>query len=112
MTITGEGGVLTIRRHADGTASGGCLLLLRERCHSGQAAVLTRREREVLVLAAAGLPDKSIARRLGIAIPTVKTYTGRSYRKLGAHSRAAAIAQAARLGLIDLHDSARGTPAL
>lgn len=37
----------------------------------------------MLALLAAGLPVKSIAPRLGIGIPTVKTYTGRTYRKLG-----------------------------
>jgi RNA polymerase sigma factor (sigma-70 family) len=43
---------------------------------------LKPREREVFLLVAAGLPNKRIAIRLGIRLPTVKLHRGRLMRKL------------------------------
>lgn len=48
---------------------------------------LSPRQREVLRLAALGLPNKRIARELGIAYPTVKIHMGNIYERLGVHSR-------------------------
>lgn len=45
---------------------------------------LTEREREVMALAAAGHPNKEIARRLGISHRTVEIHRARVMRKLGA----------------------------
>ncbi len=53
----------------------------------GAAAVLSAREREVAVLAARGLADKEIARRLGIAATTVRTHIDHAFRKLGVDNR-------------------------
>ena len=47
---------------------------------------LTTREREVLLLAAAGLANKNIATRLGVCIQTVKLHRGRVMRKLQLNS--------------------------
>lgn len=51
------------------------------------AARLSPRERETAELAAAGLQDKEIARRLGISITTVRTHLDHSFRKLGVTNR-------------------------
>ncbi|WP_321788990.1 helix-turn-helix transcriptional regulator [Paraburkholderia sp. J94] len=50
-------------------------------------ARLTRREREVVELAADGLLDKEIAQRLGISYTTVRTHLDRSFQKLGISNR-------------------------
>jgi DNA-binding NarL/FixJ family response regulator len=63
---------------------------------------LTEREREVLSLLAEGLPNKTIAARLGISEHTAKFHVNAILAKLGAESRAAAIVKAARLGLVVL----------
>ncbi|HET7034384.1 MAG TPA: response regulator transcription factor [Thermomicrobiaceae bacterium] len=63
---------------------------------------LSGREREVLDLIAQGLPNKAIAIELGISEHTVKFHVGSILSKLGAASRAEALARAARLGLITL----------
>jgi len=54
----------------------------------------------VLKLLAEGLTNKAIARRMGISEHTVKFHVGAVLGKLGAASRAEAIAIAARKGLI------------
>lgn len=100
-TVVGEHGALTLTRCADGALSGIALLLREHRNPSRDVVALTEREREVLALLAGGLSNKGIARRLGIAIPTVKTYTGAIYRKLQVQSRTEAIAMAARIGLVN-----------
>jgi len=61
---------------------------------------LTERELEVLRLAGRGERSKEIAVRLGISERTVKAHLGNIYNKLGVDSRAAAVAVAARRGLL------------
>ncbi len=61
---------------------------------------LTPREVEVLQLAAKGNSRGGIARTLLVSPATVRTHFERIYAKLGVHDRAAAVAQAMRLGLI------------
>jgi DNA-binding NarL/FixJ family response regulator len=63
---------------------------------------LTAREIEVLGVLAEGLGNKAMALRLGISEHTIKTHVGSIYAKLGVSTRAEAIANAARLGLIML----------
>jgi DNA-binding NarL/FixJ family response regulator len=65
---------------------------------SGEA--LTTREREVLELVAAGLPNKTIARELGISEHTAKFHVGSLLAKLGAASRTEAVTIATRRGLL------------
>lgn len=55
----------------------------------GAAALLSAREREVAQLAAQGLTDKDIARRLGISITTVRTHLDHAFRKLEVPNRVA-----------------------
>jgi DNA-binding NarL/FixJ family response regulator len=54
---------------------------------NGQLPTLSRREGEVLQLACQGLSDKEIARELGIACVTVRTYVARLLVKFGAANR-------------------------
>ena len=49
--------------------------------------VLSRREREVMLLAAKGLSNKAIARELNISEGTIKLHLHRVYHKLGVRSR-------------------------
>jgi DNA-binding CsgD family transcriptional regulator len=63
-------------------------------------AVLTRREREVLVLLADGHTYRSAGVALGLAPETVKTYTRDLYRVLGARSAAHAVSLGYRRGLL------------
>jgi DNA-binding NarL/FixJ family response regulator len=64
--------------------------------------VLTRRELQVLAVAAEGLSSRQIATRLGVRERTVTTHLGRIYGKLGVGSRVAAIRSAARSGLVSV----------
>ncbi len=61
---------------------------------------LTARELEVLSLLSQGLPNKLIARDLGISEHTVKFHISSIYTKLGASSRTDAVNRGARHGLI------------
>lgn len=63
---------------------------------------LTSRELEVMALMAAGLPNKGIARALGISEHTAKYHVGAILSKLDAQSRAEAVVLAARRGLVAL----------
>jgi two-component system, NarL family, nitrate/nitrite response regulator NarL len=63
---------------------------------------LTPREHEVLVLLAEGLANKALALRLGITESTAKFHVNAILGKLGVESRAEAIVQALRLGLVAL----------
>ena len=63
---------------------------------------LTPREREVLQHIARGYMYKEIARRLGISAHTAKFHVGQLLDKLDATGRTDAVAQAARLGVIQL----------
>lgn len=65
---------------------------------------LTRRQREVLELLAAGLTAKEIARRLYVTEQTVKTILRAVYRKLGARNAAAAVHRAWQIGYLAAAD--------
>jgi DNA-binding NarL/FixJ family response regulator len=67
------------------SACGRCVL--RPRCAT-VGAILSRRERQVAVCIADGLPSKQIAAVLGIGLRTVNTYRESIARKLGASSAA------------------------
>ncbi len=67
---------------------------------SEQAETLTAREREVLLLVAEGLPNKAIARELGISEHTAKFHVGSLLGKLGAASRTEAVTLATRRGIL------------
>lgn len=61
---------------------------------------LSPREREILALLAEGMGNKIVAARLGISEHTVKTHVASIFQKLGADTRAEAVAIGARSGLI------------
>jgi DNA-binding NarL/FixJ family response regulator len=61
---------------------------------------LTRREIEVLRLVAEGLSNQAIAERLFVSDHTVHRHLANILNKLGASTRAAAVAQASRRGLL------------
>jgi len=65
----------------------------------GNAANLTRRESEVLTHLRDGASNAEIAARLFLAEKTVHHHVSAILRKLGARSRAQAVAAATRLGL-------------
>ena len=62
----------------------------------------TPREIQVLELLAEGLPNKSIAARLGISDQTVKFHVASLAGKLGAANRTDAVRLAIRRGLVTL----------
>ena len=61
---------------------------------------LTPREQDVLTCLGEGLSNKAVARRLGISAHTVKFHLEAVFIKLGATSRAEAVAKGLRGGLI------------
>ena len=74
----------------------------RERAESDAASRsrLTPRQREVLALLAEGASTTQIATTLGLAEETVRNHIRQLLRRLGVHTRLAAVAYARREGLI------------
>ena len=62
---------------------------------------LTQREREVLKAVASGETNKQIAYQLGISERTIKAHVSSIFNKFGVDSRSAAIAEAARQGMLN-----------
>jgi LuxR family transcriptional regulator of spore coat protein len=71
---------------------------------------LTRRQREVLLLAANGNTNAAIARWLGVKPHSVAEILTVAYRRLGVSDRAQAVAVALRLGVLDLDEIALPEP--
>jgi pimeloyl-ACP methyl ester carboxylesterase/DNA-binding CsgD family transcriptional regulator len=67
---------------------------------SAQQQVLSVREREILGCIARGLSDREIAEHLVLSAHTVHRHVANIRRKLGRTSRTAAVAEAARLGIL------------
>jgi DNA-binding CsgD family transcriptional regulator len=61
---------------------------------------LTRREEDILRQVMLGLSNKGIARKLTVAVGTVKTHVKAILRKLDATSRTGAVAVAQRRGIL------------
>jgi DNA-binding NarL/FixJ family response regulator len=104
-TSTAEELQMAVRQVADGevvlppTAT---TALLQQLGGGPPAETLTAREIQVLRGVAAGLTNKAIALKLGISEHTVKFHLGSTMSKLGAASRAEAVATAIQRGLISL----------
>jgi two-component system nitrate/nitrite response regulator NarL len=81
-------------------AQGGLANVIRSRSAT-PAVVLTPREAEILGYVAAGHSAPSIGAQVHLSPATVKTHLGTLYQKLGVSDRAAAVAVAMRLGLLD-----------
>jgi len=62
---------------------------------------LSAREREVLGLVAQGLSGPAISTRLGIGVSTVRSHVRNARAKLGARSRAEAVARALETGELE-----------
>jgi NarL family two-component system response regulator LiaR len=75
--------------------------LLREVAEDDSDGGLTAREREVLALLARGLPNKLIARELGIAEKTVKAHVSSILAKLHVSDRTQAALLAVRRGWVE-----------
>lgn len=72
----------------------------KEPPRSEALAELTEREREVMALAATGLSNQEIARRLVVSAATAKTHVSRAMIKLGARDRAQLVVLAYETGLV------------
>ncbi|MEO8348098.1 MAG: response regulator transcription factor [Acidobacteriota bacterium] len=81
-------------------------LLRRAKRVDPDTSTLTRRELQVLQLLAEGLDQAGIAERLVISPKTVGTHLERILAKLGAHSRAEAVALAYRRRVVSVRISA------
>jgi DNA-binding NarL/FixJ family response regulator len=68
---------------------------------------LTARELEVLRLLAGGTSTAASSLQLGISPATLRAHVQAILRKLGAHSRLEAVAEAARMGLISIETRQR-----
>ena len=62
---------------------------------------LSMRETEILTGISEGLTAKEMSSQMGLALPTVRTYVGRLFKKLGAKDRANAVSIGYARGLID-----------
>ena len=80
------------------------MTLVQERRSGAVTDGLTDREREVLALVGAGVPNKQIARRLGISPKTVKSHLTHIFRRIGVRDRFQAALWARRHGLVEGHD--------
>jgi DNA-binding NarL/FixJ family response regulator len=73
--------------------------LLQDRASGSPLDGLSEREREVLAMVARGLPNKLVARELGISEKTVKAHLTSVYRTIGVTDRTQAALWAERHGL-------------
>jgi DNA-binding NarL/FixJ family response regulator len=75
-----------------------------ERSVSSDDDLLTKRERDILRLAACGMSNSRIADRLIVSIRTVQAHLTHIFDKFGVGSRTQAVITGLRRGLIDLED--------
>ena len=73
---------------------------LRGMSGAARPNILTRRQLEILRLVAQGMSNPEIAKRLRLSDHTVKRHLANRLTKLGLSSRAAAVAYAAKQGLL------------
>lgn len=77
--------------------------IAQQLAESMTASQLTSRETELLRLVVDGMGNKVIARRMGIAVGTVKSHLKSIFGKLDVESRTQAIAVSIRRGLLSQH---------
>src|SRR6266853_3025601 len=108
IDVAGEFATIAAARASDAAADAILVAPVRQarldarRDDAAPEEPLTAREIQVLELLAEGLPNKAIARRLGISDQTVKFHVASLSGKLGAANRTDAVRRAARRGLIAL----------
>lgn len=85
-------------------------LLVADRPEQTLDEPLTLRELEVLRMLAGGASTIVASELLGISAATLRAHVQAILRKLGAHSRLEAVAEAARLGLVTLETSKDRSP--
>jgi two-component system nitrate/nitrite response regulator NarL len=95
IVTAGQGETVIAPQFQAGIASE---IRLRE---SSDRPALTDREQEVLTLLAEGRTAGRIGEELGVSEATIKTHLHHLYEKLGVSDRAAAVATAMRLGLLE-----------
>jgi DNA-binding NarL/FixJ family response regulator len=111
-SATAEELVSAIRRAAEGEymLEAATMARLIEQRNASQRQVtgqpqtdreLTNREQEVLALMARGLDNATIAAELGVGYGPVRSHVRSVLGKLGAHSRAQAVANARRAGIVN-----------
>ena len=86
--------------HPAATRAAGARPALRAAPEEARPEPLTPRELEVLTMMAEGLGNRAIARSLGISVHTVKFHVAAVLDRLGARSRAEAVAVGLRRGLL------------
>ena len=96
---------LAIRRSLDGSKTLGTNVAAKLAEHSfnpeGQEQSLSVRETEILTGISQGLTAKEMSSQMGLALPTVRTYVSRLFKKLGAKDRAHAVSIGYVRGLTD-----------
>jgi NarL family two-component system response regulator LiaR len=83
-----------------GSVDGGAMQALMRRGKDGVGHDLTKREREVLALLAAGLSNNEIAERLTLSVGTVRLHVSNILTKLEAPNRTSAAILAMKHGLV------------
>jgi DNA-binding NarL/FixJ family response regulator len=76
-------------------------VLRRSRESAKAFATLTKRQRQILQLVAAGLTTRQMAARLALSDRTVETHIGNLYQRLAVRNRTQAIRRAVALHLVD-----------
>jgi DNA-binding CsgD family transcriptional regulator len=99
------GASATASRVSRDISARGTRLPRRPRRTGSNVLGLTGRELEVLRLVATGLSNRGIGRQLFVAESTAARHVANLFAKLGASSRAQAVAIAAQRGLIGEHDN-------
>lgn len=74
--------------------------LLATLTKKSQPVKLSPRESEILALMVDGLTAKEMAAKLNVSIHTIDSHTRHTFKKLGVHSRSAAVARALRDGMV------------
>lgn len=97
-----DGHLLVLPRIEDEAASGDGSVRTAMRKTSPGARTPSRREREILSLLARGSTDAQIAEVLELSPATVQTHVRNAKAKLGARTRAQAVALALVSGMIEL----------
>ena len=102
VEVVGEASNLSVARTLGLDADGYLMAAADDRDEPPLVEPLTARELEVLTLLADGLPNKQIARDLGVSDETIKFHLASIFGKLGASNRTDAVRQALRRGLVPL----------